>query len=215
VTATLDLVITVSTSSAPAITSSAAADLASGTAGSVAVTTTGVRRRPDLHRHPLADRDRLQRQRNGHGDHSGSSTQVGAFPIVVTRRDGVTPNAHRPSRDVGTAPTVSNAAPPAATVRHSYSFKVNTDVPAGTGISAARCHRTYVHANKDGTATDCWNPAAGIPGGFAIQLHVTATNYVNTSSLALSIALGARRSRRSRQRVTRPRLTFRAPTPSS
>jgi len=117
-------VITVSTSSAPAITSSAAADFASGTAGSVAVTTTGVPTPALTYTGTLPTGIGFKDNGNGTATISGSSTQVGAFPIVVTAANGVTPNAQQTlTVNVGTAPTVSNAAPPAATVGTPYSSR--------------------------------------------------------------------------------------------
>ena len=194
-TATLDLVITVSTSSAPAITSSAAADFASGTAGSVAVTTTGVPTPALTYTGTLPTGIGFKDNGNGTATISGSSTQVGAFPIVVTAANGVTPNAQQTlTVNVGTAPTVSNAAPPAATVGTPYSFKVTTTgFPApALGISAGTLPPGLTFTdNKDGTATIAGTPLPGFQVDSPFNFTVTATNYVNTSSLALSIALGA------------------------
>jgi hypothetical protein len=186
-TATLALTITVTTASAPTITSVPTADFTLNTAGSVAITTTGSPTAKITETGTLPAGLAFADNGNGTALLSGTPTATGTTNITITASNGVSPDATQAfTVIVGGAPAFTSADTATGTVGSAFSFTATAGgYPAPSwGESNLPPGVTFTD-NKDGTATFSGTPTTA--GTYAIPL--VATNPYGSVSQTLTITI--------------------------
>ena len=186
-TATLALTITVTTASAPTITSGSIADFTLNTAGSVAITTTGSPTAKITETGTLPAGLAFADNGNGTALLSGTPTATGTTNITITASNGVSPDATQAfTVIVGGAPAFTSADTATGTVGSAFSFTATAGgYPAPSWGYSNLPPGVTLTDNGNGTATLSGTPTSA--GTYAVPL--VATNAYGSVQQTLTITI--------------------------